>query len=220
MTVRSTMSDMISLERKMINDPAGIGQQFSDQDVQDALDRTRDDLRYENLVLAPSIVNTASTANVAQVIYADYFSRFGFWEADIVLQGYLNTAYWKVLTPVSMELLIDEAHFAFELNAFTSGTVPGQIPPIFATGKIYDVYAAAADLLDFWSMVVTPNFDFTSDAQSFRASQQFTMLQKMASYYRRKVKPKIGKAVRSDINIPVAPSRTRLLDTDDILKGA
>ncbi len=220
MPVRSTMSDLIALERTMISDPVGASQQFTDQIIQDALDRARDDIRYEQLVIAPSLVNTASTNNIASYIFADYFSKYGYWEADVVLQGYLGTAYWKVLTPVASELLLDEAHFQFETSVFTTGTTPGQIPPIFAIGKVYDVYSAAAALLDFWAATYARRFDFSSDGQSFRVTQAAAGLQKQADYFRRQAKPKLAKMNRYDVNAPISSKRMRLLDEDDSIQGA
>ncbi len=220
MPVRSTMMDLISLVRTMISDPVGANQQFSDQQIQDRLDANRDDIRYENLMLAPSIVNTASTNNIAAYIFADYFSKYGYWEADYVLQGYQNAAYWKVITPVGSELLLDEAHFQFELTPFVNGTVPGQLPPIFATGKIYDVYSASADLLEFWAATYARRFDFTSDAQSFRVTQARDGLLLMAKNYRASAKPKVAKMNRRDVLAPLSTRRVRLLDNDDEIKGA
>lgn len=218
MTVRSTMTDLIALVREMINDPTG-SPQFTDQQIQDRLDANRDDIRYENLVIAPSIVNTASTNNIAAYIFADYFSKYGYWEADVVLQGYLSAAYWKVLTPVASELLLDEAHWQFETSVFTSGTTPGQLPPIFATGKVYDVYAASADLLEFWAAVSARRFDFSSDGQSFKVSQISAGLQKQADYYRRQCKPKIAQIHRHDVLSGLGTRRMRLLDENDSIKG-
>src|SRR5258708_36580853 len=101
---RSTMGGLIPLDGTMISDPAGASQQFTDQQIQGGLDRVRDDIGYELLDPFISIVNTASTNNIAAFIFADYYSKQGYWEADVVLQGLLGTAYWKVLTPVSAEL--------------------------------------------------------------------------------------------------------------------
>ena len=200
MAVRATMVDLIALVRTMIADPAGASQQFSDQNVQDRLDASRDDIGYEPLESFKSVVNTASTNNIASIIFADYYSTYGYWEADVVLQGFLGNAFWKVLTPVASELLLDNgAHWQFEASVFTTGTVPGQLPPVFATGKVYDVYSAAANLLDFWAATLTGRFDFSSDGQSFRVSQLMQAKQKMADYFRRQAKPKIGKMVRTDL---------------------
>ena len=213
MPVRSTMSDLIALERTMIGDPAGASQQFNDLQIQDRLDASRDDIGYELLDPFPSIVNTASTNNQAAFIFADYYSKQGYWESDVVLQGLLGTAFWKVLTPVVSELLLDNgAHWQFEASVFTTGTVPGQLPPVFATGKVYDVYSAAAALLEYWAVTLTSAYDFTSDGQSFHRSQLMKAKLKMADYFRRQAKPKVAKMIRMD----VAPS----IETwTDIAKG-
>jgi len=200
MAVRNTMSDLIALTRTMIADPAGANQQFTDQQIQDRLDASRDDIGYEPLEPFASIVNTASTNNIAAFIFADYYSKHGYWEADVVLQGLLGTAFWKVLTPVSTELLLDNgAHWQFEASVFTTGTTPGQLPPVFATGKVYDVYSAAANLLDFWAATLAGAYDFSSDGQSFKRSQLMAGKLKMADYYRKQAKPKIAKMVRTDL---------------------
>ena len=209
------MSDLISLTRTMISDPSGASQQFSDQQIQDRLDANRDDIRYENLVIAPSIVNTASTNNIAAYIFADYFSKYGYWEADVVLQGYLSAAYWKVLTPIASELLLDEAHWQFETSVFTSGTTPGQLPPVFAVGKIYDVYGASADLLEYWAASYARRFDFTSDGQSFRVTQAHAQLLDTAHTYRMRQRPKVSRMTRSDLNVtrgPLDPDYTKVGD--------
>ena len=72
---RPTMATIITRVRKMIADPAGPTAFFLDTDIQDTLDMYRDDVRYEGLAIAPSIVNTTSTNNQASTIFADYYSR-------------------------------------------------------------------------------------------------------------------------------------------------
>lgn len=200
MAVRSTMADLIALERLMIADPSGASPKFSDQQIQDALDRARDDLGYERLQPFASIVNTASTNNVASFIFADYYSDYGYWEADVVLQGLLGTAFWKVLTPVSSELLLESgAHWQFEASVFTSGTTPGQLPPVYATGKVYDVYSAAANLLDFWAVTLSDAYDIYVDGQKLSRSQRYAQKHHMADYYRRQCKPRAARMIRNDI---------------------
>ncbi len=220
MAVRATMNDLINLVRTMIADPAGASQQFTDQIIQDRLDSSRDDIRYESLQMAPSIVNTTSTNNIASVIFADFYSDYGYWEADVVLQGFLSNAFWKVLTPLVSDLLLNEAHWQFETSVFTTGTVPGQFPPVFATGKVYDPNSASADLLEFWAASYARRFDFSSDGQSFKVSQASAGLQKQAEYYRRQAKPKVAKMVRHDVALPVDGNRVKPLgDNIDMYKG-
>lgn len=218
MPVRSSMSQLISLVRTMIADPAGASQQFDDQDIQNRLDSSRDDIRYEWLTIAPSIVNAASTSNQAQTIFADYYSQYQWWESDVVLQGYLNGAPWKVLTPLASDYIV--GHWQFELDVFNTGTVPGQLPPVSATGKVYDPNSAAADLLEFWAAALAGAYNIVVDGQNLQRSQLMQAKLTMAQYYRRQAKPKVAKMQRRDVNSPISTRRMRLLDEDDSIKGA
>jgi hypothetical protein len=211
------MLDLITRVSIMIGDPTNA--QFSQQQVQDYLDEHRDDVRYEGLAIAPSIVNTASTNNSPSTIFADYYSRYGWWEQDVVLQGQgSNGAAWVVLTPVASDYIV--GHWQFELNVFTSGTVPGQLPPVFATGKVYDQYATAADLLEFWAATLAGSYDVTVDGQTLRRSQMMAAKLTLAKTYRQRAKPKIAKMDRHDVMAPISSRKMRLLDSDDVVKGA
>lgn len=218
MAVRPTMAQLIARIRFLITDPAGANQQFQDSDIQDTLDESRDDIRYEGLTIAPSIVNNALTNNQAQTIFANYYSRYEWWEQDIVLQGYFNGAAWVVLTPAASDYIT--GRFQFELNEFTTGTsVPGQLPPVFATGKIYDPYRAAADLLQVWASALAGAYDITVNGQSLRRSQLMTAKITLEAYYRSKAKPRIAKLTRNDVMPDLGTRRMRLLDSTDLVKG-
>lgn len=212
------MAQLIARVRLMIADPAGASEQFADQIIQDTLDESRDDLRYEGEVIAPSIVNTASTNNQPQTIFADYYSKYGWWEQDVVLQAYYNGAAWAVVTPTAADYIV--GHWQFENNVFTSGTVPGQLPPVFATGKVYDLYCASADLLEMWAASLAGAYDITVDGQMLRRSQLMAAKTALANIYRRKAKPKVAKMDRHDVAAPISSKRMRLLDSDDVVKGA
>lgn len=198
MPLRPTMSLLINQVRTKIGDPKGANQQFDDSTVQDILDRYRTDVRYEPLQIAPGFVN-ASGGPQAQYVFADYYSRFSFWESDVVIQGNdVNThAPWIVLTPLNSELLV--GHFQFELDVFNTGTFPGQWPPVYATGKVYDPYMASADLLEMWALALSTKYDVTVAGQSFRRSQMAEFKLKMAQQYRMMAKPRVGKMVRKDV---------------------
>lgn len=220
MAVRSTMVGLITLTRLKIFDLAGPSQQFADQDVQDRLDANRNDIRYEQLQIAPSIVNTSSTANSPQTIFADYYSQFEWWEADCVLQGQSSTgAAWATLTPLASDYIV--GHWQFELTPFVNGTVPGQLPPVFITGKIYDVYAAAADLLEFWGAALACAYDISVDGQVLKRSQLMAAKLNMARYYRSLAQPMIATMTRSDVMAPISSTQIRLLESNgDTVKGA
>jgi hypothetical protein len=217
MGVRNSMWDLIGIVGLLVGDPNY--QQFTPQQYQDTLDRSREDVRYEDLALAPAIVNTTSTTNQPQFIYADYYSQYEFWESDAIIQGYLNGAPWKVLTPTAAEW--DKGHWQFEGSQFgdvwnlTSGiTVPGQLPPLFITGKIYDPYCAAADILEMWASQLIRNYDFTSDGQSFRRSQAYDMTMKRAASLRRQQKPLRLQATRDDLNTGQGHTKSTLLGSN------
>lgn len=205
----------------MIADPFSDNMQFDDNTIQQRLDDSRIDVRYEGLTIAPSIVNAASTNNTPQTIFADYYSKYGYIEADVVLQGIdLNNNPWKVLTPVASELLLPTAHWQFEpSNLFTNGTVPGQLPPVFMTGKSFDVNCAAADLLEYWAVSLSSAYDISVDGQNLRRSQLMTAKFAAAEYYRKLARPKTGKMVREDVRAPVSSKKIRLLDDEDVYRG-
>ena len=174
--------------------------QFSDQQIQDRLDASRDDIRYELLKEAPAIVNAASTNNQAQWVYADYHSRYQWWESDVTLQGDLSGNFWKVITPAASDYIT--GYFQFQLTPFVNGTSPGQLPPVYATGKIFDPYCAAADLLEFWAAKVVLEYDVIVGGQKFMRAQAVDALQKLARTYRMQAKPKIAKMRRDDVAVP------------------
>lgn len=197
MTARTSMASLIAWTRRKIGDPAGANQQFSDDEIQDALDAYRTDVRYELLHDAPSIVNAASTGHQAVFIYADYYSDFQNWEEDVVLQGNDSTnASWVTLTPVVSDAL--NGHWQFETDVFSAGTAPGQIPPVYATGKIYDVYAASADLLETWAAALACRYDSSVNGQTLKRSQLMQGKVLLASLCRRQAQPRTAKFLRSD----------------------
>src|SRR5260221_7349684 len=129
MPVRGTMTALIARTRLLINDtlPAGSGQVFLDQDVQNSLDESRLDLYNQPLVPQP-------TFSSGTMLYLDYFAppQLGDWEDDIVLKQYLT----MVVTPSATDDIV--GHWTFAQST---------LPPVFITGKTYDIYRAAADLL-------------------------------------------------------------------------
>jgi hypothetical protein len=218
---RATMAALITKTRSLINDPAGGGQVWSDDDVQDQLDPTRQDIREELLTPAPVILNAASTNNIAVLIWCDYFSRFKWWEDDVVLQGnnVATSASWKVLTPLTSEPIA--GHWAFETTVFTTGTAPGQYPPVFATGKSFDVWLAAANLLEMWSAKYTLAYDVTTDQQTFRRGQIIDNQLKLAEQYRKRARVVSVSPLRMDL-VPKGgqhPERIAFFGNNDRVGG-
>jgi hypothetical protein len=176
---RSTMAALILRVRDLINDtlPIGSGQVWTDNQIQDVLDESRSDVINGNLVTKP-------TFSGSTIQYLDYFSDGGSWEDGMVIKQYLTV----LVTPATIEPIV--GHFVFASNVF---------PPCFITGKNYDIYRAAADLLERWAAKVVLEYDVVVGGQTFRRSQAAPMLQALAKRYRMKQRAKTINLVRSDV---------------------
>lgn len=172
---------------------------FTDQQVQDWLDRTRQLVRYEQMTPAPDIVPPASGPAPAQFNWATYVSRFGDWEANEFLQGNLPGGIsWQLLTPLTSDELTGRWTFDVTLPTIST-SIPAQLPPVFISGFIYDPYLAAAELLEMWAASLTDAFDFESDGQRFWRSQRMHGKLALAKTYRMQAKPVVTQLVRSDM---------------------
>lgn len=180
MAVRDTMSALITRVRSLIGDPIGASQQFADQDVQDALDAFRTDIRYLELLPSP-------TFSGAQVLYLDYYVEQGLgdWEADETLWQYRINA----LSPAISDELT--GHWTFSTTT---------LPPVYINGKTYDIYRAAAQLLERWAGALARQFDFTSDGQTFRRNQASAALLMLASTYRKRGRIRTAQMHRGDVS--------------------
>ena len=181
MTARATMATLIAEVRSLINDPAAVT--FTDDVVQEALDHTREDVRYLEL---------AGAANIASggvVTWLDYYAMVGSvsvgdWEDDIQLLSYT----FAPLTPATSDTLI--GHWTFTADTR---------PPVYALGKNYDRYGAAADLCRRWAaQVVLTAVDVRTRSQAQSASQQRQGLLSLATAYDAKARPRTLQMVRSD----------------------
>lgn len=174
MAVRSSMTNLIVRVQDLINDPAvsgADGTQFTAQKIQDALDRFV--WRYSVSPMSYEITYPAG-----QMSYLNYLAPEGLgdWEEDVLLQ---NSSY-TTLTPASSDYIT--GHWVL------STTIA---PPVYLTGKSYDVYAAAAYLLTQWAAKYTLHFDASGNGASFSRSQMVTQLRAQAKEYlaRKRVRP-------------------------------
>lgn len=196
MAVRTSMGALITKVSLFINDPSNAT--FTTQQVQDALDRTRQWVRYELLTPAPDIVPPAASTSPAQFNWATYVSHYTDWEADEVLQGNLpGGKAWQVLTAVTSDELTGMWTFDVVLPTISTN-IPAQLPPVFITGKFYDPYLSAAYLLEMWAAQLADAFDFTSDGQTFKRSQRLQGKLALARAYRMNAKPTVMHVERSD----------------------
>lgn len=175
------MAALITRLQKLIGDPNSAV--WDIDTLQDYLDENQTIARYLRLRDAPF----RTPGGV--IIWLDYFSdELDNWEDDVQL-------YDRVWQPISASL-IDRADLVTGHWTFTTSMTP----PIYLIGKSYDLYNAAADVLEAWAAKLALEFDFTSQRQQFHRSQQATALQKRADTYRLRGRPRKTTMVRSDVS--------------------
>jgi hypothetical protein len=182
MAVRTSMAAIISRVRELIGDAAGADQVFTDQQIQDTLDtrRRRTDAQY----LSP----VSSVAAGGGVSYLTYIAPTGYWEDDVLLQD------------GSYEFLaasVDTADLLTGQWVFTAT----QAPPVMITGKTYDIYAAAADVLEMWLAKIKLDYDFLSSGRTFKRSQQIEGLSGLIRTYRGRSWVTTSHMIRTDMNV-------------------
>ena len=177
MPVRATMAAIIGRVRDLINDPAGASQVWSDQQIQDILDTTRADYRNESLKPLP-------TFSGSMIQYLDYYHKLSDWEDDVVLKQYLI----NVVTPSTSENIV--GHWSFAATT---------LPPVYLTGKTYDIYRSAADMLERWSAKWVLSYNISVDGQSLQRSGAHAMLLDLAKAYRMQARPHSLTLTRSDV---------------------
>src|SRR5260370_24511229 len=104
---RASMAALISRIRDLTNDnlPAGSGQVWSDNQIQDVLDEGRIDVYNGHLTEKP-------TFSGSTIQYFDYFREYAGWVTHYVLKQYLTLA----ITPSFVGRIPD--HFQFCLYEF------------------------------------------------------------------------------------------------------
>jgi len=169
MAVRGTMSDLIGNVRTMIGDPSGGGQVFTDQAIQDVLDANREPQRY--LILS----GLFSYLPGGQAALFEFEARDVFgqimrnWENDTTLVD----AQFNALTPSARE----------DVNGHWT-TASSQLNGVMATGKVYDVNAAAYQLLMMWiGIVKLAEYDMNVDGNDLKRSQKIKTLSDLAKQY-------------------------------------
>jgi len=171
-------TNLIPRVRQLINDPAGAPQVFTDQDVQDVLDESRVDVYSLQLTGKPTWTSTG-------FVYLDYLSELGGWEDGMVLKQFFTI----VVTPQLVEPIA--GHWQFAANT---------LPPVFITGKLFDCYRAAADLLERLAAKWMLSYSFSSDGQSFQRGQATLHLERRIQALRRHQRAGTISMTRSDVN--------------------
>lgn len=176
MAARATMAELISELRVLIGDDAGANAVFTDDQLQNFLDNWRTDIFAGRLIERPTVAAGGAMS------YRDYYAG-GMWEGGELLQdGSFNT-----LTASSADRR--RGHWQF------SG---GQAPPVYITGALYDVYAAAADACQAWLAKIKLDFDFSADGGTFSRAQKVVHLEAQLARLRSMAQPVVAQMVRDD----------------------
>jgi hypothetical protein len=170
------MAQLISLVRDLIGDPAGDDQIFTDDQIERSMDVHRWEYRYWPLKPLPTVVS-------GEVGYFDWYSQEFYWESDVSLYD----GSYNPITPSSSDPLY--GRWVFSSPQIT----------VLVSGKIYDPYGAAADLLEMWASKVGLDFDVNFDGASMSRSQKRRALQELAAEYRKQQRIVFLTQERSDV---------------------
>ncbi len=197
-TARSTCDDLFARLRRYAGDPAGSSAFFTDDDLQDILDRHR--IPWRQWELTPEATFTQGGI----YNYTDYWARgeggtvaIGDWEQGYVLQW----GDWRTLTPATADE--NTGHWTFALEP------PGQVPPVFITGYSYDLAGAAAECWDAKAAAFAPKFDASSQGMNARRSQIYDHCCDQAEKWRMRMEPEIAQLVRTDVLTELAGNMWR-----------
>lgn len=172
---RSGMSDLITRVRSLTNAGTAL---FSDDQVQDVLDRHRTDVVHEPLVPDDGWLDGGAVEwKVFRSRYGQYEATEGGTAVFVVTDGAGNargTSGWTA----------DYQRGVVTFTADQGGTA------LYLSGRTFDVHAAAAEVLEEWASKVALDFDFGTDGQTFRRSQKAEALREQAKLMRQRSRPR------------------------------
>lgn len=173
------MAALIAMVRRLIADPPGEGQAFSDEEIQAELDDRRVQVRYERL----EPVEEFSSSGVSR---REFRSRYRYWEDGAALCN----GSWQPLAydAETSEPLAGRWRFA-----------ESQASVVLASGFVYEPYGAAAALCDRWAAKLKLEYDFSlDDGRKFARTQRLKALADAAKTLRMQAPVIVGSLHRSD----------------------
>jgi len=179
--VRAGMEDLIDLVERLIDD--GDNTHHSKEDIQEALDQHRQEARYVDVTPVKSI------AEGGAVTYLTYTAPRGLthWEATGSLLDYNYAA----LTPSSSDWMAGRWTFSSEPTR-----------PVRLLGFTFDVYMAAADLLDVRASMLSEDLQsFSGQGGAFTLAAKSPSLRSQAKAYRAKARVQSIDLIRDDVNV-------------------
>ena len=183
MAARPGCDYLIEQVRLKIGDTA-TKQQFTDSDIQDALDVRRRDINYRHLQAREYI------APGGAISFKEFWSTFGgFWERNGATQ--LHDSTYAVID----ESDLSDANWLIGRWTFSSGRDDNLL---YITGVQYDVYGVAADLVDAWLAAIKTQYSFTSGTRSFQRSDQTVAFEALSKKLRSQQWIGEGVMIRTD----------------------
>jgi hypothetical protein len=180
MAVRPDMGVLIDLVERLINDPDNT--HHSEDEVQNALDQHREEAVYLELLPVKSVASGGTVTYVTFAAPADWTH----WESGAEL---LDNNY-DPLTPTAEDWLTGRWTFASEPTR-----------PVRIRGWSYDIYGAAADLLEVRGSQLSEKYDsFAVFNGAFAASKRRGPLE-LAAKYRAMQRTRVVDVYRSDVNV-------------------
>lgn len=185
---RAGMANLIQSVRELSNAgtadmTVGTVTYFSDDHLQGYLDKYRITIKDQPLQAIPD-------DNGTTVQYLEYFipEPLAWFEESGADSGWaLRTADGTVSPTINYEARI------VTFSSDTAGST------IYLDCRVYDVYQAAADVLDRKADYEALNVDWSSDNHSVKASQVSASYRKIAASYRSKSGGMFAKMVRTDL---------------------
>lgn len=154
----------------------GTASYWDDNQIEQVLDRHRQDLVRHKLMREPNYIGGGS------VVYTRLRSAYGFLEtaasgtAVFVIEDSVGDNRGTATFTADYQLGI------FDFSDDTGGTA------LYLTARSYDIYGAAAEVLEQWASREARCFDFSTDGQSFSVTQKVQGLRDQARLLRKRAR--------------------------------
>lgn len=172
MTVRDSMVDLISRMREIISND-DINASITDEQLQRYLDSHREHFTKLELTGNEQIDGSYSDEWIADEVR---------WDKSAIISDKNN--------------IIVVPEYADEIIGYWKTSIG--YPELYVTGWVYDIFNAAADVIEQYSGQMADYFDFSADGASFNLSQKRANFTKMVSDLRARGKIKTVRQVRND----------------------
>lgn len=174
---RAGMADLIQRVRSLTyagtaEYTLGTASFWDDDQIEQVLDRHRMDIFRERLTREPTYIGGGS------VEYRIHYSSFSNLEAGTALFIEDSTGENRGTATYS----VDYARGRVDFTQDQAGTA------LYLTGRCYDPFGAAAEVLEQWAASEARQFDFSADGQSFQRSQKAESLREQARLLRKRAR--------------------------------